>query len=370
MARDRRRLSCSIPAWSTTLALLLGSGGCGEKGPPLPPEPRGPFPPEQVRVRQVGAEVRVGFVVPVARGGKQAQQPVRAELVRVTYPPGIQPTGGADPFRRRGEIVAVIDGDPLPAGEARTIVDDTLDGMADGARDYTTRYGVRVRDRRGRPSPLVVAADLTIASVARAAGELRGEATADGIRLAWAAPPGEGPFRYNVYRLAGEQSSALDEPLNRRPLEETEYLDTTVATGERYTYLVRVALSEGRPYVEGEDGAAITLLAQDRFAPSSPVGLVAVQEGVGVRLFWDPNPERDIRGYRVYRRVDEGEVEGLWEPLGTDPIERPLYLDTDVRVGQRLVYRVTAVDRATPPNESAPSASQTIDLRTEPGVGS
>ena len=37
-------------------------------------------------------EAFVGFVVPVARGDKPGQQPVRVELIRVSYPPGVEPT--------------------------------------------------------------------------------------------------------------------------------------------------------------------------------------------------------------------------------------------------------------------------------------
>jgi hypothetical protein len=170
------------------------------------------------------------------------------------------------------------------------------------------------------------------------------------------------------------QVSALDDPLNSGPLEETAYLDTTVTIGDSYTYRIRVVLSEGRPYSEGPDSPAITLVAHDRFAPSAPEGLVAVQEGLAVRLFWDPNPERDIRGYRVYRKVEIEGRESSWIRIGDDPIARPSYLDTDAAVGQRLTYRVTAIDRASPANESAPSATQVVDLREEPapvgGAGS
>jgi hypothetical protein len=310
--------------------------------------------------------VQAGFVVPVARGEKEAQQPVRAELVRVSYPPGTEPPADADAFRRRGEVVATIEDDPLPTGEAATLFDATLRLMVDGGVGYTLRYGVRVRDRRGRPSPLVVATDLHVDAPVGPPQDLRGEPTADGIRLSWQPPPGDGPFRYNVYRPLG-QVSALDDPLNSGPLEEAAYLDTTVTVGESYSYRVRVAFSAGRPYSESADSPGITLVAQDRFAPSAPEGLVAVQEGLAVRLFWNPNPERDIRGYRVYRMVEIEGVESSWNRVGKDPIERPLYLDTDVAIGQRLVYRVTALDRAVPPNESTPSVTQAVDLREEPG---
>ena len=147
----------------------------------------------------------------------------------------------------------------------------------------------------------------------------------------------------------------------------TDYLDTTVVTGETYTYFARVVLADGRPYREGQDSETITLVAADLFAPGAPHGLVAVQEGTAVRLFWDPNAERDLRGYRVYRQRVEGPETGDWMPVGPDPVDAALFLDDDVRVGQRWLYRVTAVDRAAPPNESLPSDHVDVEVLVEPG---
>jgi hypothetical protein len=345
--------------------LVVVTVGCGEKGPPVPPEPRGPLPPDTVRIRQIGRDAVAGVVVPEPRGPRDAQRPVRAELVRVSYPPGIEPRPDPNAFRRRGVPTGAVEAEPLVPGDALTLVDRTVDQLEAEGVGYTLRYGVRIRDRRGRSSPLVVTRDLRLLPSAPAPRNLRGEPTADGIRLSWEPPTEEGAFRYNVYRPT-DRGPALDDPLNGRPLEETAYLDTTVTVGERYDYLVRVALAEGRPYREGMSSQLITLDAQDRFAPSVPTGLVAVQEGESVRLFWDPNPERDIRGYRLYRkRIGEG-ADSEWKRLGEDPIERPLYLDTDVRVGQRLEYRITAIDRADPPNESDPSEPQAVDVLAEP----
>ncbi len=132
---------------------------------------------------------------------------------------------------------------------------------------------------------------------------------------------------------------------------------------------MRVALAEGRPHRESANSETISVLAEDRFAPRAPSGLVAVQEGTAVRLFWDPNPERDLRGYRVFRRSLAPGRETDWERIGPDPVERPLYLDAEIEIGQHLAYRVVAVDRATPPNESRPSGEVEIELLGEPSTG-
>jgi len=327
----------------------------------LPPAPRGPFPPLALSARQVGENVEVRFGVPKARGPRPAQQPVRAELVRVSYGPNVAAPTDPDAFRRRGEVVDAVDGDPLPVGGRIVLTDREAARQADGMVGHTLRYAVRVRDRRGRPSPLVLAKDLVPLPPAPAPTGLHAEPTADGVRLSWEAPPGTGPFRYNVYRSPPGVPHS-ENPLNENPLTETEYLDSAVTAGARLVYTVRVALADGLPHREGRTSVAVEVLTEDRFAPAPPQGLVAVQEGRAARLFWNPNRERDLAGYRLYRKVGSSP----WSRIGPDPVERPLYLDEDVREGQHLAYRVTAVDRATPANESEPSSPVELEMLPEP----
>ncbi len=343
---------------------MLLAVGCGKKGTPMPPEPRGPLPPGMVRARQIGDRIVVSFTVPEPRGAKPARQPVRAELIRVAYEPGFEPSADPGVFRRRGELIDTLEGDPLSSGERRRLVDESLQELKGGWAGATLRYAVRVRDRRGRSSPLIVTRDVVPIAPAPAPLHLQAEPTADGVRLFWEKPPAEGQHKYNVYRsaIAGPPAEI---PLNSQPLNVTEYLDSTVTVGERYIYSVRVAMADSLPYREGQSSAPLETLAEDRFPPAAPEGLVAVQEASAVRLFWNPNKERDLAGYRVYRRTGEGE----WLLIGPDPVEKADYLDDEVGIGQILSYRVTAIDKADPPNESPLSMSVELELLAEPGGG-
>jgi hypothetical protein len=79
-------------------------------------------------------------------------------------------------------------------------------------------------------------------------------------------------------------------------------------------------------------------------------------------LFWNPSKAKDAAGYRVYRRIGGG----AWSAIGSDPVQGALDLDADVSVGQELGYRVTAIDRADPPNESQPSVAVAVVVVEEP----
>ena len=161
--------------------------------------------------------------------------------------------------------------------------------------------------------------------------DLTAEPTADGIRAAWSPLDEGGGLRYNLYRAEAE-ADLPERPLNGRPLDGPGFLDTSIETGKTYRYAVRTVIGEPPPFTESATSAEVTILAEDRFAPAAPEGLVAVQEGSAVRLFWDPGQEPDLGGYRVYRRVGSSS----WERVGPALVPEPLYLDTGVEAGQRV----------------------------------
>jgi hypothetical protein len=305
----------------------------------------------------------VSFRIPEPRGSNPSQEPTRAELVRVEYGPGLEAPSDPGTFRRRGNVVRVFGANPLQPGALATFDDPSWTKLADDGVGWTLRYAVRVRDHRGRPSPLVVAPDIVAVQVPPAPRGLTAEPTADGIRTVWKPPDGEGGFRYNLYR-AENGDDYPERPLNGQPLDASEFLDSSVEIGKNYRYGVRTSVGEPPPFTESATSAAVTVIAVDRFAPAAPEGLVAVQEGKAIRLFWDPGQERDLEGYRVYRRIGSSS----WERIGPGLVPEPLYLDTDVEPGQRVTYRVTAVDRAAPPNES-PTSSTVEVLVAEDRVG-
>jgi hypothetical protein len=343
----------------TLIAAASLAGACGKKAPPLPPALRGPHPPLSVSVRQIGEFPHVVFELPSPRGDKPVQEMARVELIRVVFDSEAPPPPSPDAFRRRGERVRVEHADPFTPGAVLAVSDPTVVELDRRGVSQTLRYAVRVLDRRGRPSAWVAAPDLMLLAAADPPSGLTAEPTAAGVRLVWSGAADSG---YNLYRSTADGTQIA---LNDLPVRAKEYLDEDVRIGDLYTYRVRALLAEGRPRRESADSNAAIVTAVDRFPPQPPQGLVAVQEGNGVRLFWDPSPERDVTGYRVFRSLDgAGFVR-----IGPDPLERPLYLDTAVRPGERVRYRVTAVDGALPPNESGYEETPPLTLIDEPVPG-
>ncbi len=350
---------------AVTIALLacclVLAGGCGKSGKPLPPEPRGPFPPEEVEVRQIGDSIHISFSVPEPRNRDKLSRIIhRAFLVKVEQAEtGQVPDAGS--FRRRGNNAGVITVDG-GSGERLTFLQPV------GSSAPVLWYGVRVEDRRGRSSPLVVAGRITPIAPLPVPQRPRAEMSAAGVRLEWEQQPGGGELPINIYRTVPD-GVAGRRPVNDTPVTGREYLDSSVIVGATYRYFLRSAVSGERPYQESDSSDGVLVRAVDLFAPAPPTRPVAVQEGAVVRLFWDPNEEKDLSGYRICRRRGGGD----WELLEAGPVNATLFVDRDVRPGERYFYRVTALDRATPPNESGYSEEADILVALDPdspdGVG-
>lgn len=347
----------------STVAILLACflvpvAGCGKRGSPLPPEPRGPFKPEEVEVRQIGDEILISFDLPEPRNrDKPAQQIQRAFLVRVEQAETGQ-VPDADSFRRRGDKAGLIQLDSDP--DRRQAFREPL-GSAAGTPGVVLWYGVRVEDRRGRSSPLVVAGRIAPLPPLPVPSRPRAEMSAAGVRLDWDPPEGGSDSQVNIYR------TVLGSPFGRRPANETpisgtEYLDSGVAVGTTYRYVLRSAASGERPFQESDSSPAVQVHAVDLFSPDPPTRLVAVQEGAVVRLFWDPNEEKDLSGYRLYRRAEEGD----WEVLQAGPVAGTSWMDRDVAPGKEYTYRITALDQADPANESVYSEEVAILVALDP----
>jgi hypothetical protein len=369
------RLNCGPPEGHVRVrrspfrvaALLLSAGsvmlGCGKIGPLQPPAPRGPLPPSDVQARQIGDQVEIALTVPEPRGTSPSQAVQTTEILRVAYPHGRSAPDEPDALRVRGEVVVEVDAAYGKPGDRLVVPDPSIRQLADGGIGWTLRYGVRVRDRRGRPSAIVVAKDLTTVTPVGAPRALSGQASADGVRLSWEAPAESANPTYNVYR--GPADGKLSEhPLNVQPLGTRDDLDVTAEPGKTYRYVVRTVAADGPPYRESASSNVAIVDASDRFAPAPPTGLVAVQEGSAVRLLWNPGSESDLEGYRIYRKLGDGG----WERIGGEIIRQPSFLDTGVKPGAVARYRVTAVDRAATPNESAPSTEVELRVVADPGA--
>ena len=167
------------------------------------------------------------------------------------------------------------------------------------------------------------------------------------VELSWNAV--EGATGYNVYRRTEKEEGFPVNPLNREPLNATQYTDLNVQNDIKYIYSVRSVKRVVKTDVEGRGSPGIPATPIKLTLPSAPVELTAIPLKEGIELNWRKNAEPDILGYHIYRRKS-GEEE--FKRLNESPVTQETYLDGDVILEQEYEYAVTAVDNSPRRNES------------------
>jgi len=371
--------------------LVLGSlrvWGCGKKGDPQPPLPRGPRAVSDLAVEQEAGEAVLIFSYPDRLlNGQPLTDLESIDVYRVADPPPAllapRPAAGGGPAPKTDE--APVAGARRAAAASRAAEEAFLheaarvvslpvaeiskhtrgasvvyrDGLGpllkDGKLPSTLAYSVVSRRRNGEKSPLSNFA-LLAPAVPPAAPVILAVTSEEGrICLEWLPPGGDMLGRpeelggFFVYRRALPEEE-YDRPLNEKPVRGTAYVDTGAPYG-KLVYTLRATLPD-KPKVEGAPAEEAALDYRDVFPPPAPVRLDALSEAGLVRLVWDPVPAPDLAGYVVFR------AEGAGEPVRLTPesVKDSFLTDSTAKPGIRYRYTVRAVDTAgnmSPPSPEA-----------------
>lgn len=284
-----------------------------------------------------------------------------------TLQPGGAEKGGAGRLEYRDRDIA----SPEPTAPAAATTASTGPAAAPGFL-----YAIRVVEPGGKVSAMRPPVLVEIARPPAPPGALEGDAVEGEVRLRWqpAAGPGVGTA-YNVYRRESSDTTDPETPINATPLLATEFVDKTFRYDTEYQYLVRSVLTGRAGVCESPAGPGFTVKPHDRFAPVAPTGIAVAVEGAQIRVYWFPNAEPDLAGYRIYRR---SERESEPRPIAEVGAAESAYADAGAEPGVRYSYSVSAVDGATPPNEGPrseerserlPPAGQPASEETTPGGG-
>ncbi len=158
----------------------------------------------------------------------------------------------------------------------------------------------------------------------------------------------EGSVVYTVYRGNNANFAPLL-PLNPAILTTPAFEDTIFEFGNPYYYFVRASVITHRRDQESAPSNVLLIYPQDIYPPSAPQELNVVAAREGMVLIWAPNPEEDVVGYNVFKKM-EGESE--FKKHNTELIRETTYTDPDAKPGVRYYYQVSAVDAASTANES------------------
>ncbi len=404
--------------------LIVFVGGCGKKGPPLPPFVRVPAAVGQLAAHRVGDDVVINFALPTQNIDKST--PISLARVDLyAYTGRSAPTAAR--FPEVADRIAVFEtataaspaatmretltADKLVHGRQLTTVPQRLtDNPArDDSRAPLKRFYMAVpyseRGRSGPPSPIV---ELPLTPLPDAPADVRLTYNADAVTVRWdpsggilgfllerAAPPSSspvddlppvaeagtlppGPTRYNVYReveappktedapKTGEATAKpipppTPAPVNAAPIDALTFDDPQQSDGRRRCYSVSAVRGTGARMVEGHASKAACVSTVDIFPPAAPTGVSPIAVEGAISLVWEANSDRDLQGYYVFRGEEGSET---LTQITNEVVKETRYTDQTVKSGVRYVYAVAAVDNQSPkPNVSAQSERVEVTAR-------
>jgi hypothetical protein len=351
-------LACGLP-W-----------GCGSPGPPLPPSLELAQPVRDLRAVRKGDRVSLSWSVPVETTDKQNIH--HSGVTQVCRSLAPEPVSCNPPL-------SSIPASALPATKKTTskieaaFVDTLPPGLERDHASSTLHYAVRVLNSYGRTAGLSNEVSVPSAPTLSPPSALGLELQREGVNVSWnsiAAPALAGVrFLYRIYRR--EDETGPDQVVGELPLEDTNQpsvIDRNFEWEKRYQYYVTVVTvvltgPGAEQEVEGEDSQPKQILTHDIFRPATPRGLQAVFSDLGAKPFmdlvWTPNTDADLAGYDVYRR-EEGSPA---IKLNREPLHQSAYRDSDITLGKRYFYSVSAVDVRGNESQRSEEASETAPAR-------
>lgn len=184
------------------------------------------------------------------------------------------------------------------------------------------------------------------------------------IRLAWEKSPDREVAGYKIYRSQHpDRDYRLVASLKDR--DKTQYVDkgneeNPLGDTVQYFYRIAAYYPSGNESKKSEAASATT-----KGKPSPPRGLTATSDVIReVPLSWNPNPEPEVEGYRVYRSDSKG---GPYSIIGKmDGRSKTSFVDSQGLMDKaEYYYRITAVNVADvegDPSEPVSVATRGIPL--------
>ncbi len=353
----RGRISVSLIAFALVAAGIMAGISCGKRKPPLPPRPKVSQRAE-ISGFQRGDRVILSWKMPDKNAPPADVQHIRRiDIYRLAERPASTLTLSEEEFASRSVVIASVNVRDSDFGPKPYTYTDTLQFAGQPVR---LRYAVRFVNAAGQKAAfsnfLVIE---PAARVAAAPQSLKAEVTQGAVTLEWAAPTanadGTTPVNlvgFNIYR--SDSRTQAGRLLNRAPIREASYSDDTFEFEKEYFYFVRaVSSGTGDSPTESTESNVIEVNPKDTFAPSPPTAITIAASPDSISLFFPPNPETDVTGYKIFRSEDESIPKAEWKLLTPKPQDANTFQDTTAEAGRTYFYFVTAVDKYN--NESAPS---------------
>lgn len=154
------------------------------------------------------------------------------------------------------------------------------------------------------------------------------------------------PVLYQLYRSSdGKAFSSIGGLVSG-----VEYVDKGLRNNTKFYYKVRAMRNLDGTELSGRESEVVSGKPRDLTPPVPPHKFTVLAVEGGVKILWESIGEKDVVGYRIYRRSASSQNYAL---VGETSVSSFSFIDRNLPEGSEILYyAVTAFDKADPPNES------------------
>ena len=208
--------------------------------------------------------------------------------------------------------------------------------------DWTYYYRYWVLTKKGFISPFSEATSATTRGIPLPPQGLKAKGgMVKSILIGWKPPPDPELRGYIIYRSSSPEGPFV-EIQKMRGKHKSSFLDGGT---------VKEKLTDGTPYyyrirsynkVDMLSQESEIVFARTKKVPQVPLGLKALGgQARRISLSWNPNPEKDIKHYVIYRSDDAAKG---YKKITAEPGDKTDFIDTKLGDGTTYYYRMRAVD--------------------------
>lgn len=307
-----------------SIAIGLSTASCGYIGDTMPPARRIPREILDLTAVQRGNKIFLQFTLP--KSTTEGDLIAKFEEVQVEIGPDVTPFSADAWFAKMKPVDIDVSGDDQTSAISHQIDAGPYVGQQ-------IAIDIRTSVRRDRWSPYSNFVHLEIVSPL-VPPEIGVTATGRGYLISWT--PQRDHLKWRIYRRALASQTA---PVLIATADASPYLDQTAQFETDYEYSV-VAIEETPVSIaESEPSHAFHVNEKDTFPPAVPASITVLAGSSSLEITWERSADADLKGYYVYRSVDNGPFQRIGEMLTT-----PAYSDHDIKPGGHYRYTVSAVD--------------------------
>ncbi len=336
----RRRWTTAATLWPLfSVAIALGAASCGYIGDTMPPARRIPNEISDLKAVQIGNKIDLQFTLPKVT--TEGDLIAKFEEVEVEIGPDATPFSTEAWFAKMKPIDIDVSGVDQTSAISHQIEATPYVGQQ-------IAVAIRTSARRNRWSPFSNFVHLQVVQPLDPP-KINVTATGRGYLISWT--PQRDQLSWRIYRRATASQPA---PVLLGTADAPPYLDQTSQFETDYEYSVVAIETTPVSIAESEPSPVFHVNEKDTFPPAVPASITVLAGSSSLELTWERSPDADLKGYYVYRSVDNGPFQRVGDLQIT-----PAYSDHDIKPGVHYRYAVTAVDLKNNESERSSVAEMT-----------